>query len=135
MNKPTLLAVLVILLILAGAYFAFSKDGSPTTNQMPTVTSGENPEPGSIHDLPAEPAAVAARKDLAARLSTEEKSIVIMEVKEQVWTDGCLGLGGPAESCLQALVDGFRVELLAEGTTYVYRTDTTGATVRMEISL
>ncbi|MEK7604610.1 MAG: hypothetical protein AAB442_02340 [Patescibacteria group bacterium] len=48
------------------------------------------------------------------------------------WNDGCLGLGGPAESCLQALVPGFRVEMLAQGKTYLYRTDKTGVVVRAE---
>ncbi len=126
---------LVLVLLAGGAYWFFTTnppDNASETNQMP-VTSGENPQPGSeVHDLPVEPAAEEARKDLAAKLSVDEKSIVILLVEEKTWTDGCLGLGGPAESCLQALVDGFRVELLAEGTTYVYRTDKTGASVRAE---
>lgn len=144
MNKNTtlIIGILVILALLAGAYFAFGQKtqvtddatATTTTSQMPVVTSGEDPEPGSIHGMPAEPAAVEARKDLAGKLSVREGSIVIMKVEEQTWTDGCLGLGGPAESCLQALVEGFRVELLAEGKTYVYRTDKTGATLRAEVS-
>jgi hypothetical protein len=31
-----------------------------------------------------------------------------------------------------ALTDGFRVELLAEGKTYIYRTDKTGTSLRVE---
>jgi hypothetical protein len=133
MNKNALILIAIVVLGI-GAYLIISnnKSSTDTTNQAPVVTSGENPQPGGIHDLPVEPAAATARKDLAAKLSVDEKSIVIMEVKEMTWNDGCLGLGGPAESCLQALVPGFRVEMLAKGKTYFYRTDKTGATIRAE---
>jgi hypothetical protein len=134
MNKTGYIALTVVLLIIiGGVWLAYTQsDTAPTTNQMP-VTSGENPEPGStVHDLPVEPAAAAARLDLAGKLGVAEKSIVILNIEERTWTDGCLGLGGPAESCLQALVEGFRVEMLAHGTTYFYRTDATGASLRQE---
>lgn len=145
MHKTLLIAgAFIIILIAAGAYWMSTQanqvpststtETATTTNQLP-VTSGENPEPGSVHDLPAEPAAVEARNDLAAKLSVDAKSIVIMRVEEKTWSDGCLGLGGPAESCLAALVEGFRVELQAQGKTYIYRTDATGASVRQETSL
>ena len=135
MNKNILLIVLAIIIIGGGAYWVFAEmtedapTNTETTNQSP-ITSGENGE--GIHNLPIEPAAAAARADLAAKLSVEERSIVIMSVQEETWTDGCLGLGGPAESCLQALVDGFRVEMLAGGETCYYRTDKTGASRRPE---
>jgi hypothetical protein len=104
------------------------------TQYMGSTNSGENPQPGSqVHGLEPEPAAAKARTDLAAKLKVEEGSIVIMKVEEKTWSDGCLGLGGPAESCLMALVDGFRVELQAKGKTYVYRTDATGASLRLEV--
>jgi len=135
MNKA--IVALVAVLILGGiAYWALTNSADPSdnsvVNQMPVVTSGENPEPGGIHDMPVEPAAAEARKNLAAKLSVGEKSIVIMQITETTWTDGCLGLGGPAESCLQALVPGFKVEMLAQGKTYFYRTDKTGESVRAE---
>ncbi len=129
--------LIVLLLIAVGAYLFLSKEARELTGpevNPSIVTSGENPEPGStVHDLPVEPAAAAARKDLAANLSIEEKSIVILKVEEATWNDGCLGLGGPAEICLQALVPGFKVELLAKGKTYFYRTDKTGSIVRFEV--
>lgn len=135
MNKKLSLVLILLLVVGVGLYFALSSssdDAAPIVNPA-TVTSGENPLPGStVHDLPVEPAAAKARKDLATKLSVEEKSIVILQIDEVTWTDGCLGLGGPAESCLQALVPGFKVEMLAKGETYIYRTDKTGATLRAE---
>ncbi len=135
MNKKLSLIAILLLVVGVGLYFAISGDSddkTPIVNPS-TTTSGENPQPGStVHDLPVEPAAAEARKDLAAKLSVEEKSIVILQIDEVTWTDGCLGLGGPAESCLQALVPGFKVEMLAQGEIYIYRTDKTGTTLRAE---
>lgn len=136
MNKKTLISFIVIIIFLGGAYLLISelsdKGTKIETNQSP-ITSGENPEPGStVHDLPIEPAALIARKDLATKLSIDEKKIVIINITDATWTDGCLGLGGPAESCLQALVSGFKIEMLAEGETYFYRTDKNGSVVRAE---
>ena len=136
MNK-NIFAIIILVVLVAGGVYWMSKIEVPNTNtinqnQVP-VTSGENPQPGGIHDLPVEPAAAFARKDLAAKLSLDEKSIVILQVDEVTWSDSCLGLGGPTESCLQALVPGFKVEMLAKGKTYIYRTDKTGESIRAEV--
>ena len=134
MNKTIVLGVLVLLIGISA--YAVSRNASreaPIVTNPMTVTSGENPQPGGVHGLPVEPAAAIARKDLATKLSLDEKSIVIMQITDTEWTDGCLGLGGPAESCLQALVPGFKVEMLAAGKTYIYRTDKTGTSVRAEV--
>lgn len=126
-------AIIIIIIGLYWLSFNKSEDETAVINQMPTVTSGENPQPGSqVHDLPVEPAAAVARKDLATKLTVDEKNIVILQITEETWTDGCLGLGKANESCLQALIPGFRVEMLAQGKTYIYRTDQTGATIRTE---
>lgn len=133
MSKNITITIIIILLALGGVYWIFgNKEFQETTNQMPIVTSGENPEQGGIHNLPVEPAAAKARADLAAKLSIDEKSIVILQITETEWTDGCLGLGQANESCLQALVPGFKVEMLAKGETYIYRTDLTGMAIRAE---
>jgi hypothetical protein len=77
-------------------------------------------------------AAVRAREALAAELGIGVEKVEILSQEQTEWMDSCLGLGGPAESCLQALVSGWRVELSAEGKTYVARTDETGDAVRFE---
>lgn len=137
MKKNILIIIIILILVAGGAYWLLSNrmpsiDAPTTANQAP-VTSGENPQPGSsVHDLPVEPAAAVARKDLAAKLAVDEKSIVIMQITDETWSDGCLGLGQAHESCLQALVPGFKVEMLANGKTYFYRTDKTGTAIRAE---
>lgn len=131
------IAILVLtIIVIGGIYWSTSNKTSnvviPMETDQGSITSGENPEPGSIHDLPVEPAAAVARKDLATKLGADEKSIVILQVKDMSWNDSCLGLGGPAESCLQALTPGFEVEMLVEGKTYIYRTDKIGDLARIE---
>jgi hypothetical protein len=79
-----------------------------------------------------EPAAVAARAQLAAQLGIPQTSVTIGTVEEKTWNNGCLGLAASGEFCTQALVEGFRVALRASGQTYIYRTDRTGVNVRLE---
>ncbi len=136
MNKNLVIVALLAVIIIGGGVLlavANKQFGQPVvTNQSPVVTSGENAPEGSIHNMPAEPAAEEARKDLATKLKISTSSIVIMKVEEKTWNDGCLGLGGAAEACTMALVDGFRVELLANGKTYIYRTNKIGTSLRAE---
>jgi hypothetical protein len=91
---------------------------------------------GAPADLPAEQidAAGAAQTSLAAEVGIDESSIELVSVSDEVWQDSCLGLGGPAESCLAAETPGFRVVLEAEGKEYTYRTDLSGDEVRLEVT-
>jgi hypothetical protein len=137
MDKNALLIIGLFAVIVAGGagIMLLAKQNlvqPVVVNQTPVVNSGENAPPGSIHNLPAEPAAEEARKDLATKLKVATSSIVIMQVEERTWSDGCLGLGGPAEACTMALVEGFRVELLAGGKSYFYRTNKNGTSLRAE---
>ena len=138
MNKKIIIGSLIVMvLIIGGWYWAKDENKSGLINQMEnsqsTTNSGENAQPGSgVHDLPIEPAAVEARKDLATKLKIDVKSIVIMQITEMTWSDGCLGLGQANESCLMALVPGFKIEMQAKGKSYFYRTDLTGLSVREE---
>lgn len=113
MNKA-LFGLLALVLVGAGGYYFFN-----------------NPAPGNVANQ-TEPAALAARKDLAAKLSIPEASITIVRVEEKTWSNGCLGLAKAEEFCTEALVPGFRVELQAQGTTHVYRTDKLGFNIRAE---
>ena len=71
-----------------------------------------------------------------AALSAEIGDIVttVESYSPQTWSDGCLGLGGPAEACLAALTEGWQVEMVdsATGDRYTYRTDEDGSAVRLD---
>jgi hypothetical protein len=80
----------------------------------------------------AENVAMVVRQMLMQQLQVDFDDIQVVSVEAVEWTDGCLGLGGPAESCLQAIVPGYRVTLSVEGQTYIYRTDAEANAIRLE---
>ena len=104
---------------------------SPTET---TVTSGDNPTPGSpVHDLPVPPAVDAARSALATRLGiANPKSILILTAFEKDWPDSCLGLPKEGEICAQAITSGYEVVMQKDGREYTYRTNADGTIVRAE---
>jgi hypothetical protein len=55
----------------------------------------------------------------------------IIQAQQQSWQDGCLELGKANESCLRAIVPGWRIVVGAVGQTLVYHTDETGSTLRL----
>ncbi len=77
-------------------------------------------------------AALKARTALARDIDERTSSITVVAVEVKEWTDGCLGLGGAAESCLAAITPGYRVTLKHDGDTYYARTNKTGSVVRLE---
>lgn len=80
-------------------------------------------------DLP--PAVTAAQAALAQELGIELAMIKLVNFEQREWSDGCLGLGGPAESCLAAITPGWLVELEANGQLYEVRSDLNGDQVRI----
>jgi hypothetical protein len=76
-------------------------------------------------------AATAAQQTLAAQLGANLRDITVVSFEPMQWTDSCLGLGGPAESCLQAATPGYRFVFEVGGTQYEVRTDATGSNVRI----
>jgi hypothetical protein len=90
------------------------------------------PESENPDNLPPV-AVVRAREVLAAELNLEVDSIVIENYEQAEWSDSCLGLGGPAESCLAVITPGWQVELSVDGgETYEVRTDELGEVVRIK---
>lgn len=47
---------------------------------------------------------------LATNIGVSVSEVGIERYSRETWNDGCLGLGGPAESCLAALTEGWQVE-------------------------
>ncbi len=74
----------------------------------------------------------AVLRDLSQRLNVPLREVKLVGFTPQTWSDGCLGLGGAAESCLQAQVEGWRVEASANQQTWIYRTDKTANVIRLE---
>ena len=71
----------------------------------------------------------AIRQDLTRQSISK---LTVVSSKRQNWTNGCLGLGTPEESCLAAIVPGWRVVVSDGSRSWTYRTDSTGRTLRLE---
>lgn len=105
--------------------------GQPATSegQTPAPTETSAVEPTSQQ---TQPAVLQAEKWLGARLNISQDAITVVSVEPAQWSDSCLGLGGPAETCARQVVSGYKVVLTADGQSYTIRTDQTGETIRAE---
>jgi hypothetical protein len=75
----------------------------------------------------------AVRREIARTDRIPPGQLKVVSATPQTWSDSCLGLGGPAESCAQILIEnGWRVVLSNGAQTWVVRTDGTGRLVRLE---
>ncbi|MDP3893158.1 hypothetical protein [Nocardioides sp.] len=109
-------AALLAALLFSGCGESSSERGEdPVTT--PDQTSGPD-EPGEAAATKG-PAAEAVA-DLVARLDLGEEQVEVVAVEEVTWRDGSLGCAEPDMMYTQALVDGTRITLRAEGTTYEY---------------
>ena len=91
---------------------------------------GAEPTSTPHPDLPD--AAVAARQALASEMGIAADEIEVVSFSQEDWPDACLGLAETDEMCAQVITPGWRIELSAEGDEYVYRTDESGESIRLE---
>lgn len=94
----------------------------PATETVPTMIADA---------LPPE-VAVEIQNQLSDTLGVPVDQIAIQSVEQREWSDSCLGLGGPEESCAQAITPGWLVVFSIDGTEYRYRVDETGTNIRQE---
>ena len=92
-----------------------------------------SPAPAQVIVEPEQIEAVGkAVADLADQLGLDVEGVQVVKVEDAEWSDSCLGLGGPAESCAAVVTPGYQVTLSVDGVEYVFRTDLSGDAVRME---
>jgi hypothetical protein len=124
-KRITALSVALIVLFLAGCAPAAEEGGVP-------VTGGTSiPLPTSIPTGLPPQVVLDAQQWLAQQLNVAVEQVQIVEVEQAEWTDSCLGLGGPNESCLQAITPGWRAVFEINGQRYEVRTDETGSAIRL----
>ena len=123
-----ILALSVALLVACGSAASDPGIEEPAATTAPEV---ETPETESAADT----VAAAATAFLAQQLGIAEGDIEVVSAEETEFTDSCLGLGGPAESCLQAITPGWLLMMSAAGQTYEVHTDETGQQVRVAVEM
>ncbi len=82
-------------------------------------------------DGAANTAVAAAQEYLVAQLGVALGDVQVISAEPTEFSDGCLGLGRPDESCLQAITPGWLIMVEVAGQEYEVRTDQTGQQVRM----
>lgn len=102
-------------------------------------TNGSTPRPSSGSTAPTSSpssATIAAEfrpfvepvvADAAARMSVEPEQVAVVSIEATTWSDGALGCPKEGELYTQALVDGHRVVVSADGRTLDYRVTGPGA--------
>lgn len=61
------------------------------------------------------------------------EDVFIINIEKQTWSDNCLGLPEKREECTKILTSGYHIEVLVNGKEVIYRSDTSGVTIRKEI--
>lgn len=111
-------------------------DGETFVRVLPddenTATSADDAPPGSMHNLPVPDAVSAVKKHVAEKSGVREGLVIVMTAYEKEWSDGCLGLGGPAEGCIAMITPGYEVTVQVNGAEQTYRTNADGTQIRME---
>ncbi|MEX0795205.1 MAG: hypothetical protein WD274_00775 [Acidimicrobiia bacterium] len=96
------------------------------TTAPPTVESTMPEIPPSNPDTAPETVVDKAILDLVARTGVSPESVTIVAAEAKTWSDGSLGCPQPGMSYTQALVDGSRVLLEADGRLYDYHAGSDG---------
>lgn len=128
MNKRSFLISLLLLTLLLSACAASTQ--TPGAQPGGVDQNVETPAGDMVIDENA-PFVVAAKNALSEQLGVTADQITFVSAEAMDWTDSCLGLGGPAESCLQAITPGYSVMLSALDTSYEVRTNEDGSAVRI----
>ena len=116
-----------LLLTIAGLLLAAC--GSTVTGSL--APPGTPTEGTAVVPQEAEEIVSAIEQDLAEQLNIETDQIQIVSVEAVEWPDASLGCPQPGMMYAQMITPGYRVELQAEGKTYVYHTGP-GGFVRCE---
>jgi len=110
---------------------------SCSTNPQPVSTPANSPDTTTVAETPDQPLpdtiSNQVKVALADRLNVTVEQLAIGRHSRETWSDGCLGLGGAAESCLAALTEGWQIEVIdtQSGKSYFYRTDLSGEQIRL----
>lgn len=124
----SLLAVAVVVTAVTACGDAGSPDDAddtiPTSTTVPDDTVPDETVPvatGNIEGWPVASALIeAAVDDLMATVGVGRDEITILRAEPVTWRSGAIGCPLPDRSYTQALVDGYRIELAADGGRYWY---------------
>lgn len=119
-----------LLAILLTACTQPATQSAPST-QSPTQPSAQpspQPAPTSTDSSSKTDAVVlAAKTELASQLNISVDNIQLVDIQPAQWPDSCLGVQKPGIMCAMHVVDGYKVDLSANGKTYEVRSNLDGS--------
>ncbi|MEL7038992.1 MAG: hypothetical protein AAFO04_25795 [Cyanobacteria bacterium J06592_8] len=71
-------------------------------------------------------------QDAANRSGLPHSALRIVEAQSKTWPDGCLGLSEAGTLCTLALVPGWKVTIVSGRERWVYRTNESGSSIRLD---
>lgn len=90
-------------------------EGDPDEGEEPGSGAGDGAAGGSdSREI------TIATSDVADRAEVDEEDVTFVEFEQVTWSDGALGCPQPDEMYTQALVEGYRLVLEANGERYIY---------------
>lgn len=99
---------------------------SESSSESPSQSPSESPSESTSESTSGSPepsgAAGEAVTDLATRLGIDAASVEVVAEEPVTWSDGSLGCAKKGFGYTQALVEGSRITLQAEGSSYEYHT-------------
>lgn len=126
----TLSKILILIWILtACAPRSTERPPSPTDDSYPNPSYPNPSYPNDNSSVTLTPAQEAAVTHLSQTLNLPADQIALIFTEAVTWRDGCLGVQRPGVMCTQALVDGYRIILEANGKRYEIRTNESGSQV------
>jgi len=105
--------------------------GEPAAPATPEATPPAALPATETPETESNAATAAATAQLTRELGVTEAEIEVVSVEATEFSDSCLGLGQPNESCLRANTLGWLVMLSVAGQVYEVHTDETGQQVRI----
>ena len=111
-----------LLLTIAGLLLA-ACGSTATGNSAPPGTPVEG---AAVVPQEAQEIVSAIEQDLAEQLNIKTDQIQVVSVEAVEWPDASLGCPKPGMMYAQVITPGYRIELQAEGKTYVYHTGPSG---------
>jgi hypothetical protein len=126
--KKTLVSLILMILVAAACTPQAPTEPPSIIINDPVRPTAVKPTPtnASADLTPAQQAAVSA---LAESVGLPIDQITLVSTEAVTWPDGCLGVHLPNVMCTEALVDGFKIILEADGDQYEFHTNQDGSAI------
>jgi len=125
---PRMTLLLLLLSLITSPEMAMAQEWT-----APAASIASEPAATIGNTTPIPPAiATTLQQDLSQRTGMPASQLRLMSATRKTWNNGCLGLAKPDEMCTQMMINGWQVVFANGDRRWVYRTDGTGRTYRLE---